>query len=396
MVFRIATIGISTLTLMVVARLLGPAAYGPYAAAAALFVLPQAAGLLGGDQLFLSGRIDPGTLRRLAARVSLITGSIGLLIALAHPSLSDTARLTLALLSVSGTAEMTRLPWLLEPQRKERFSQRGRREFLARATVSIATVAAALLGLSAVGLAGFAAAMNLTLTLAWRLSREEVEPADSQRRLRSMLRSGAPFTASSILYTAYVTMPMVVVSSITTETDTAFFRTAGFILLIGYVLPAALNGEVLRSQLYNLRAGRRDTPVSISHYLAANLVLGGLMALSTWLVLGRLMEILLGPAYDGIGDLATILALSLPFNFVNSLMGNVLIAGGHIISIVKIQAATLAFSLVSVPALAISHGVVGASWSLLGCELFAGVLSAFTYVHLHNRNPQLTEDASRR
>ena len=378
--FRMAAVAVSTVSMMVVARALGPVGYGPYAAAAALFILTQAAGIFGSDQLFLSGLIDAATLRRLASRASLITGSLGVLIAIGHPTLTTEARVTLVLLSLSGTAEMARLPWLLEPQGLEQFSRRGRRELAARCLTASALIIAAVLGLPATGLAACAAASNLALTTGWVLTRPQAVSDARTEPLLPMLRKGAPFTATSLLYTAYVSMPMVVVASVASAENTSFFRTASFVLLVGYVLPAALNGEVLRSLLYNVRRGRREVPVRLRHFLVTNVVAGALAALGTWLVLGRVLELLLGSAYAGVSDLATILALSLPANYVNSLLDNVLIAFGLVHRVVAIQAATLCFSLALVPWVTARHGTTGAAWSLLACELFA--TACYTVAHL--------------
>jgi len=383
--FRMAAVGVSTVSMMVVARALGPVGYGPYAAAAALFVLPQSAGILGGDQLFLSGHIDVAALRRLAARASLLTGALGVLIAIVHPSLTPEARMTLILLSISGTAEMARLPWLLEPQGLEQFNRRGRRELAARCVTASALIVAAVSGLPAPGLAGFAAASNLCLTAGWVLTRARAEALPRAEPLLPMLRKGAPYTATSLLYTAYVSMPMIVVASVASAESTSFFRTASFVLLVGYVLPAALNGEVLRSLLYNVRRGRREAPVRLRHFLVTNVVAGGLAALGTWLLLGRVLELLLGSAYAGVSELATILALSLPANYVNSLLDNVLIAYGLVTRVAMIQGATLCFSVILVPWVTAEHGATGAAWSLLACELFATTCYSLAHLRLRQR-----------
>jgi len=378
---RLAMLSVSMAATLLVARNLGPERFGVLAAGSGVYLLVSSVGLLGADQLFLNRQLTSSQLRSLTPRFAAVTLAGGVILASAFPGLSTIERLVLAIISLAGYFELTRLPWLLAPQARGAFLTRAARETITRIATSAAMVACSFATASPLAVALSLLSANGVLTIGLRFSgwsSEQVERVPGSAML-GWLRRGAKFTTSSILYTLYTGLGLSVVAALLPTSQAALLRGASTILTVAYVVPVALNGEVLRVAIYrDQRAGARGSAM-LQKYLVLNLAAAAAVTIVAVLVAAPLLALVLGPGYEGVQRIAALLALSIPLNYLNSFIGNVAVARGHVRAVVIVQALGVAFAAIVTTVLVDLLGVAGAPIGLVATELACLVSYALIY-----------------
>lgn len=360
----------STAALVAVARILGPAEYGVLAVAGAISLAVQAFGALGLDQLYLRGDVDDAELRGGSLTIGLLQVAIVVIAAACWPQLSTLARLCTVALGVSQATATMRLPWLLVPHRRLRFAMRARREVAAFLLTQLVIVAAVVSGFGPLVAALLALAAGIFLIA---ISRAQVgaRTTVSARRLWRLVRTGLPFVLSSIFYTLYLQVDAALLSALAAPAVVAQYSVAYSFVTAAAVLPVALNNDVLRPHLY--RATSEHARRSLARRFAVLSVVLGLMAGALVFLLGPpATQVFYGHRYAPAGALVTILAVALPFHYLNSWAGNMLVATARLRELVAVQGfltlGNITANLLVIPSL----GARGAALVTVGTEA-AGV-----------------------
>lgn len=356
----------STASLIAVARILGPEQYGVFAAAGAIALTAQAFGALGLEQLYLRGDADERDLRSASMHVAMLQVLAVVAAAAAWPHLSATARLCTAALGVSQATATMRLPWLLVPQRRLKFGVRARREAAAFLLTQVVIVTAVVLGQGALGAAVLAATAGLFLVAATR-AQVGARAAMSLRQSGRLVRAGLPFALSSVFYTVYFQVDAALLAALAAPAAVAQYAVAYSFVAAAAVVPVALNNDVLRPHLY--RAATAGARAALARRFAGlSLGLGIAAGVAVYVLGPMATRLLYGHRYAAAGVLVSILALALPFHFVNSWAGNILVGAGRVRAVVAVQAAltcaNIAANLILIPML----GARGAAIATVGTE----------------------------
>lgn len=326
----------STAALVAVARILGPSEYGVLAVAGAISLAVQGFGALGLDQLYLRGDVDDAELRGASLTIGLLQAAVVVIAAACWPQLSTVARLCTVALGVSQATATMRLPWLLVPHRQLRFAVRARREVAAFLLTQLVIVAAVVIGFGPLVAAVLAMAAGVFL-IAISRAQAGARTTASPRRLWRLVRAGLPFVLSSIFYTLYLQVDAALLAALAAPAIVAQYSVAYSFVTAAAVLPVALNNDVLRPHLY--RASTEQARGSLARRFAAASLFLGLIAGALVFFLGPLAtQLLYGHRYAPAGALVMILAAALPFHYVNSWAGNLLVASTRMRELVSLQA----------------------------------------------------------
>ena len=367
----------STASLVAVARILGPAEYGVLAVAGAISLAVQAFGALGLDQLFLRGDVDEAELRAASLTMGLLQTAVVIIAAAGWPHLSAVARLCTVALGVSQATATVRLPWLLVPHRQLLFAVRARREVVAFVLTQLVVVAAVVSGfgpLVAAVMAMAAGALLIAISRAQAGARTTI----SARRLWHLLGAGVPFVLSSIFYTLYLQVDAALLAALATPAIVAQYSVAYSFVAAAAVLPVALNNDVLRPHLY--RAVTAHARASLARrFAAASVVLGLTAGALVFFVGPRATQLLYGHRYAPAATLVMILALALPFHYVNSWAGNILVASTRMREVVAVQGVltlgNITANLLVIPSLgARGAAIVTVGTEAAGVAIYTGLL----------------------
>jgi O-antigen/teichoic acid export membrane protein len=356
----------STVCVIALTRILGPAQYGIYAAAVAITTAVQAFGFMGLDQLYLRGDVDEAELRTASMHVALLQIVLVAVAAAGWPNLSMTARVCTVAMGIGQATIAMRLPWYYTPQRRLQFAVRARREVAAFALTQLAVVAVVVIGqgVLAAGLAAMVAGLFLVA-----VSRAQVGPRAvwSLRKSWQLLRAGSPFVFSTAFYTLYMEVDVALLAALTVPAVVAQYSVAYTFVTAAAVLPIALNADVLRPHLY-----RTSTPTArrrlLRDFAWLTVGLGVTAGLVVYLFGPLATHVLYGRRYDAAGALVIILAIALPFHYLNSWAANLLVGVRRLREVVTVQAvlaaANIACNLGLIPAL----GARGAAIATVGTE----------------------------
>lgn len=367
----------STASLVAVARILGPAEYGVLAVAGAISLAVQAFGALGLDQLYLRGDVDEAELRAASLTVGLLQTAVVVIAAAAWPHLSMVARLSTIALGVGQATATVRLPWLLVPHRQLLFTVRARREVAAFVLTQLVIVAAVVSGFGPLGATVLALAAGVVL-IATSRAQVGARTTVSPRRLWRLLRSGVPFVLSSIFYTLYLQVDAALLAALAAPAIVAQYSVAYSFVAAAAVLPVALNNDVLRPHLY--RAATASARATLARRFAALSAILGLIAGALVFFVGPLAtQLLYGHRYAPAGALVMILALALPFHYVNSWAGNILVAATRMREVVAVQGlltlGNITANLLVIPSLgARGAAIVTVGTEAAGLAMYAGLL----------------------
>lgn len=376
---RITLLGLSLVVSVVVARRLGPSHYGAYAAGAAIAAIPFSAGPFGADQMLLAGRTDRSGAYRLALRAGLLVSGAALILALGWPSIPRAARLCAVLLAVAGIGQYLLTIWFADASRRLRHARRAWRELGAGTLVAVLVLILAAAAPRPVAVAGGAAAANLFLG-GLLLLRYLRRPAESVKPV-GLGRQGAWYAASSVLYTAYFQIDVVLLASIRTPTQTADYRVAVNALTAVVVLAVVVNNDVLRPTLYRvagshaLETARRALRLNAALGVATSLLLA---SVGKWMI-----EPIYGSHYAEARTLVLVLSIGLLPHFFNSWAGNVLVAFSQIRQVVLVQGVLTILNIAVNVAVIPSYGARGAAWATVATEL-AGV-GAYSWLVMPSR-----------
>lgn len=371
----------STASLVAIARILGPAEYGVLAVAGAIALAVQAFGSLGLDQLYLRGDVDDAELRGGSLTIGVLQAAVVVVAAVCWPHLAMVARLSTVALGVTQATATVRMPWLLVPHRQLRFAIRARREVAAFVLTQLAIVAAVVIGLGPLAAAVLALAAGVFLIAVSRAqvgARTVVSPS----RLVRLVFSGLPFVLSSVFYTLYLQVDAALLAALAAPAIVAQYSVAYSFLTAAAVLPVALNNDVLRPHLY--RAVTAQAKAGLARRFAVVSLALGLIAGALVFFLGPVAtQLLYGHRYEPAGTLVTILAVALPFHYVNSWAGNMLVAASRLRALVAVQGlltlGNIAANLVVIPSL----GARGAAIVTVGTE--ATGLAMYTVLLVRRR-----------
>lgn len=372
---------VSTASLVVIARILGPAAYGVLAAAGAVSLAVQAFGALGIDQLYLRGDIDEAELRGASMTTAVLQAVVVVIAAACWPQLSMTARLCTVALGLSQATATMRLPWLLVPHRRLQFAVRARREVAAFLLTQAVIVAVVATGHGPLAAAMLSMVAGIVVVAASRAQIGPRAPA-SPRRLWRLLRAGLPFVLSSVFYTLYLQVDAALLAALAAPAIVAQYSVAYSFVLAAAIVPVALNNDVLRPHLY--RAATPHARAALSRRFAWLTLALGVIAGALVFSLGPLAtQLFYGHRYAPAATLVMILAVALPFHYVNSWAGNLLVATMRMRELVMVQAmltlGNITANLLMIPGL----GARGAALVTVGTEV-AGLL-CYAFLLLRRR-----------
>lgn len=356
----------STAALVAIARILGPAEYGVFAAAGAVSLAVQAFGALGLDQLYLRGDIDDATLRGSSLIIAVLQTAAVVIAAACWPQLSTAARLCTVALGASQATATMRLPWLLVPHRQLQFAVRARREVAAFVLTQLVIVAAVARGNGPLAAAVLSMAAGMFMVAISRAQAGPRAPAPP-RTLWRLVRAGLPFALSSVFYTLYLQVDAALLAALAAPAVVAQYSVAYSFVMAAAVLPVALNNDVLRPHLY--RAATAHARASLTRRFAVlSLALGLIAGALVFLFGPPATRLVYGHGYAPAGALLMILALALPLHYLNSWAGNVLVASAWMREVVAVQAVltlgNIAANLLLIPSL----GARGAAITTVGTE----------------------------
>ncbi len=378
-VLRLLALGLTLGLSVALARRVGAGPYGSYAAGAALTAVVFAPGPFGADQMYLTGMLSFRRALRRALAAGLVLAVLTCGVALAWPSLPRTARVCAVLLAVAAAAQTILAIWFTEPVRRLDFARRARRELALLIATVIAGIAALLVSRSAELFATSAVVASvclLTFALArhgrdHRSGAHQDEPLLRSESRSSSIRHGLAYSASSVFYTAYFQVDVVILAALRGSEAAGQYRVAVNALSAFVVIAVVMNNDILRPILIRRsgaefdRASRRGLRVALLVGLASALVLA---------VAGRwLIPVVYGSAYQSAVPLVTILAAGLLAHFYNSWAGNALIAAGAISRVVAIQTAMLAVNLVANLVALRSHGATACAVITVVTEVVGAV-----------------------
>lgn len=369
---RAAMFAATTICLIAITRILGPAQYGLYAAAGAVSAAVQAFGFLGLDQLYLRGDVDDAELRAASMHVALLQIILVAVAAFCWPNLTLTARLCTIALGIGQATISMRLPWYYEPQRRLQFRIRARREVGAFSLMQAAVIAVVVTGHGALAASVAAMAAGLFLVL---VSRAQIgaRAAWSVHRSWQLLRAGTPFVFSTAFYTLYMEVDVGLLAALTAPAVVAQYAAAYTFVTAAAVLPVALNADVLRPHLYRA-TGAAARRALVRYFAWLSVGLGLASGLAVYLLGPIATRVLYGHRYEAAAALVTVLAVALPFHYFNSWAANILVGVRRLREVLAVQA-TLAASNIACNLLLIPRmGARGAAIATVGTEVLGLIL----------------------
>lgn len=370
---RVLGLVISTVTSLVLIRIMSVGEFGSFAAATGVFLLVSSLGYLGADQLLLSRGITSESFIFLTPRLGVVTLVLTLVLASVWPGLTLDERAVLGILGLTRFLDLQRGPWTLLPQLTGRHLRRAQREFAGQVATCLGLVAAVLLHPTALSVAVGGLAGSLVVT---GLVLVSFRPAPRRRRAGgqgswvSQIVGGVGFASSSIVYSAINAVGLALMPILASTGDVAVFRATLLVYTAALVLPIALNNDVLRPHLY--LAAERDpgdqqvrVPRLKGRTLSLNLALAVVVSLGVLLVGRAGSGLLFGPGYHEVRNLVVPAAASIPFAFLSSYVANLLVAHGFLRKVVWCQLGLLLLALVVNVALIGLYGALGGALSLL-------------------------------
>ena len=373
---------------LLAARNLGPTAFGVLAAANGVYLLFSSLALLGLDQLYLSSRISLGTLKSKTPTFAVVPLASAVSAFALIPGLDLSVRLAGCLLAIAGYVEFLRWPWLLAPQFNGDYSRRARRELGSRFAAAVAWGGTSFFTGSPLLVAVAILAVSCLLTVAVLPTMSRAVDVNAARAAEessiALIRRGAGFVASSVLFTVYAGFGLTAVAILLPTEEAAILRASSVVVTATLLVPIALNGEVLRVAVYRLRndpAAASALPL-VLRYAGLNGILGVAAGIVTWWLAPDLLVTLLGPGYEGVRSVCRALALVIPLSFLTIFASNALIALGHLRWVLIAQAFSALVAVVAGTLLVAELGVLGAPYALLLAELAGLVIYAGRVMHL--------------
>ena len=364
--------GLSTLA---IARILGPRAYGLYAAGVAVASVALVLNYFGQDQLFLKGGLDSSTLRLRNAQVGVISTCLLGVVVLSWPSISETTQVCALLFGGAIIAQRLLLPFLTQPLFNLNFHQRARREILATGIWPVLGFGLGYaFGHTPVDFAsGYFAAAGVLL-----LGR--IHPRDFARVFTDLpfrdFWKGLPFAISGAFYVIYFQSDVAVLGSMTSAHVVGLYAAATSLLGVSLLMSTLLTNDVMRTRLYKLEPGTsafqqtaRSTGVMVT---LLGLGIGGVVAGGAHL----LLVLVFGSAFGSATVYLQIFGLAIAIYYVSNWCSNILIAAGSINRVVATQCFLAVVNVVGNILLIPHFGAAGSAWMTVGCEALGAVIFA--------------------
>ncbi len=364
--------GLSTLA---IARILGPRAYGIYAAGVAVASIALVLNYFGQDQLFLKGGVDELTLRLRNAQVGVISVCLLVVVALSWPSISETARVCALLFGGAIIAQRLLLPFLTQPLFNLNFHQRARREVLATGIWPVLGFGLGyVFGHTPVAFAAgfFAAGMILLIG--------RIHPRDFVRVLKDLpfqdFVKGLPFAISGAFYVIYFQSDVAVLGSMASAHVVGLYAAATSLLGVSLLMSTLLTNDVMRTRLYKLKPGTtafRETARSTGVMVTLlGVGIGAVVAGGAH----ELLVLVFGQSFGSATVYLQIFGLAIAIYYVSNWCSNILIAAGSITRVVITQCFLAVINVVGNILLIPHFGAVGSAWMTVGCEaLGAGIFA---------------------
>jgi PST family polysaccharide transporter len=207
------------------------------------------------------------------------------------------------------------------------------------------------------------------------LQRERLYPCWPERLgCWESIRTATPFGITYGLANLIVRLDTIVLSVLVSLPELGTFSAANTILLVLYV-SGWLFGSILLPEMVRLT----DKPEALKLYANRWARMVALVTVPAALLLSlaapRVMAILYGPAFAGSGNLASVMALAVPFILLNSIYASLAIASSHRSLLVGIFAAATVVTLALDFTLGIAFGSMGIASAIVLRE--AGMLAGF-------------------
>lgn len=382
-------------TLLLVARMLGPAAFGAFAAFAALaLVLGTLSNF--GAQLVLLGETarDPnrhGEVLRYAVPMTLICGALlfaGYLV-LARLLISEPT-IDLRVLAAIGAAEIFLQPLLTLPANQQLALGRvARSQLMMMAPLALRLGAATVVWqlapadpLQAYGY-GYLAASALALLVTTALLRVPW-PRLGELRLprRTELGEMAGYAALGLSATAPTELDKTLAARFL-PLEAAGLYAAGGRVVGAVILPVMAMLLSALPRLFREQAGDARRNRLLVWLFGAAVVYGLLLALAIWLA-APLVASLFGPEYHGLVEMIRWLCLAIPGLAIRITAGSVLMAIGRPWVRVSFELTGLAILALGVVVLVPSYGPLGMPLALAGAEWAMAIAGTAAIIGLRN------------
>ena len=380
------------LTQTLLARLLGPAAYGLFASSLATvsMIAPLAGFGLSQLRLRVYGEEGWGADRwiRPSLRLSLVTGMIACVAVVTWALLvpGETKRVLLLLLPiVPGLLAIELVSCKLRLE--ERYRVLAGWQLLipvGRLLVALAAVLAATRQVVPIalgyGLVALAVAV-LAIPQFRTMLRGEMDlhghgPRPEQPTLlpvpstATLWSQAWPYGVAAALYPIFFQVSTVMLKYLGDDIHAGRFGISMAVMSAIYLIPTTIYQKFLLSKLHRWAA--HDRPRFWLVYrrgIVAMLILGLAISGVLLLVMPPMVPIVFGPSYMGVVPVLMILALCPPIRFLSTAVGSILLTGTHMYYRVLMMglaaAVTIGLNLLLIP----SHHELGAAWAIVGGEL---------------------------
>lgn len=375
---RMAVRVANTFATLVIARSLGTAGYGVYAAGFAFASLASVFTDAGVAQVLL--RAGARGHEKLSAYFGNALLVKGVLMALAYAGMLLASRLLhhppnlFLAIAVLGLAAMTtagqQIPFSLfmavEDMHLVAIPQAATSILALAGTVAVAVSGGGLMGFVWVQVAAVVLPLPFILVRAWRLVPPHPEPG----RIAGMLREGVSFGLGGIFYLVNLRVDVVVMTSFLAASVVGVYAAAYKIVSTIYFLPAIISAVVIpRLFRYSTEDAdrHRRTAQTVLRYQS---LLGGLIAGCLFLASGPVIRLLYGTRFAGAAPLLRLLCWLLVVQTMSYPLGDALTTvdrNGQRVTITGVAAGlNLGVNLLVIP----RYGPAGAALVTLGTEVF--------------------------
>jgi O-antigen/teichoic acid export membrane protein len=373
---RIALLVISALGTTLVTRLLGPTDYGQYAGAVATWTLLSAAADFG-FSLVLARDLAPDHAPRSALlraaydigglwSVALTLVMVGLAVAAGLDTPRGQTLLVLApsVLSLGLTAGRQVFVALYRT-RELVLIDLGLVALQVAAQVAVAALGGGPVEVAAVVSVGTTLNAIAVGVLAHRIVGRA--PGDARQR-RSLVRRALPLGLMAIMTKVYLMIDLVILGWLVTGPRLGDYAAAAKMLTLVASVPALITNAALPG--LSVAAGDRAELAALARRLWEWMLVVALPVLiMTTLFAPLVIEVTVGPEFDGAVDLLRILSLAGVIGVASNLVGTILVAKSIVRPLVIQNAVAITLNVVANLVLVPRHGVAAAAWITVATEL---------------------------
>jgi O-antigen/teichoic acid export membrane protein len=208
---------------------------------------------------------------------------------------------------------------------------------------------------------------------------------------RALLVKVLPFAAATVIAAIYFRAAMIVLSLVSTETETGYFAAPFRITEVLLLVPGLVVGAAFPIFARAARDDHRRLSYGVDRVFQACLVLGGCLLVPFLLGSEFVIEVVAGPEFGPAAEVLRIQAVALLLAFPNSVLFYALLSLSRYRALLLLSGGVLAINVAVAAALGSETGADGAAWATVAAEL---ALLVAGLVAVRRASPELVPSLS--